>query len=82
MVMPAVLVRLRRLFDPKGQTIAKRPKLIGSKQTALVIVKTLKPICVELYKDFKQLGRVILREGGRTIAAGLVEAIFEKSEGR
>ena len=34
-----------------------------------------KPICLELYKDNKELGRFMLREGGHTIAAGLIEEV-------
>lgn len=31
-----------------------------------------RPICIELFQDFKDLGRFMLRSGGVTIAAGLV----------
>lgn len=34
-----------------------------------------RPVCVELYKDNKELGRFMLRSGGHTIAAGLIEGV-------
>uniref|UniRef100_A0A2K6JPX4 HBS1 like translational GTPase n=1 Tax=Rhinopithecus bieti TaxID=61621 RepID=A0A2K6JPX4_RHIBE len=41
-------------------------------QNALVELQTQRPIALELYKDFKELGRFMLRYGGSTIAAGVV----------
>jgi elongation factor 1 alpha-like protein len=32
-------------------------------------------VCLEVYTDFRALGRVALREGGRTIALGLVTQV-------
>ena len=44
-----------------------------TKNTSAVIELDVdRPICIELYKDFKDLGRFMLRSGGATIAAGLV----------
>lgn len=43
--------------------------------SAIVEIEVNKPICIELFKDFKALGRFMLRYGGATIAAGLVTSI-------
>lgn len=44
-----------------------------TKNTSAVIeVELERAICVELYRDVKDLGRFMLRYGGSTIAAGLV----------
>lgn len=45
-------------------------------QNALVELQTQRPIALELYKDFKELGRFMLRYGGSTIAAGVVTEVF------
>ena len=43
--------------------------------SAVVEIEVERPICVELYRDYKDLGRVMLRSGGHTIAAGLVTEV-------
>lgn len=46
--------------------------------TALVEIKISKPICVELYANYRELGRFMLRHGGTTIAAGqITETIIQ-----
>lgn len=45
--------------------------------TALVEIEPTRSVCVELYKDFKELGRFMLRSGGSTIAAGIVTDIIQ-----
>ena len=39
------------------------------------ISKGGRPVCLELYKDNKELGRFMLRSSGHTIAAGLTEGV-------
>jgi len=38
----------------------------------LVDIETSKPLCVEIFSEFKQLGRFTLRSEGKTIAGGVV----------
>lgn len=40
-----------------------------------MIIHTYKPVCVELYKDYKELGRFMLRYSSETIAAGIVTEV-------
>ena len=40
-----------------------------------MVIQTYKPVCVELYKDYKDLGRFMLRYGSETIAAGIVTEV-------
>lgn len=42
----------------------------------MVEIEFERPVCLEMYKDYKDLGRFMLRQGGHTIAAGLVEEVF------
>jgi len=73
---PATVTRLISLMDKKSASVTTRkPRMVGELETALVRIQTERPICLELYRDFKQLGRFMLRDEGRTIAAGMVEAI-------
>ena len=36
---------------------------------------TNRPIPLETFKDNKQLGRIMLRKGGETVAAGVVDEV-------
>lgn len=45
---------------------------------AIVEIQTQRPVSLELYKDYKELGRFMLRYVGSTIAAGVVTEV--KSE--
>ncbi|KAG1689341.1 HBS1-like protein [Nymphon striatum] len=55
-----------------GEIIKKKPRCLSKNSSAEIKIKTSRPICVEAYKDCKELGRITLRYGGSTIAAGLV----------
>ena len=53
-----------------------RDRLLTKGQNALVELQTQRPVALELYKDFKELGRFMLRYSGSTIAAGVVTEVF------
>lgn len=42
---------------------------------AIVEIQTQRPVSLELYKDYKELGRFMLRYVGSTIAAGVVTEV-------
>lgn len=44
--------------------------------SANVEIKINKPICVELYQNYRELGRFMLRSAGATIAAGQITDIL------
>lgn len=44
--------------------------------SAVVEIEFERPVCLEMYKDYKDLGRFMLRQGSHTIAAGLVEEVI------
>lgn len=44
--------------------------------SAVVELKINKPICVELYQSYRELGRFMLRAAGATIAAGQITEIL------
>ncbi|XP_006144401.1 HBS1-like protein isoform X1 [Tupaia chinensis] len=75
---PAVIKRLISVLNKStGEVTKKKPKLLTKGQNALVELQTQRPIALELYKDFKELGRFMLRYSGSTIAAGVVTEIKE-----
>lgn len=50
-------------------------RYLSKGQNALIELQTQRPIALELYKDFKELGRFMLRYSGSTIAAGVVTEV-------
>ncbi|XP_038841172.1 HBS1-like protein [Salvelinus namaycush] len=63
------------LHKSSGEVLKKKPKCLGKGMNAMVEIQTQRPVALELYKDFKELGRFMLRYVGSTIAAGVVTEI-------
>ena len=75
---PAVIKRLNsQLNKSTGEVVKSRPKCLLKNMSAVVELEFDRPICLELYKDYKDLGRFMLRYSGHTIAAGLVEEVLK-----
>jgi len=67
---------LAELNKSTGEVIKKNPRIIKKNTHALIKINLSRPICVEVYSDIRQLGRVMLRSAGTTIAAGLVTKVY------
>ncbi|XP_077366729.1 HBS1-like protein isoform X3 [Festucalex cinctus] len=75
---PATITKLISvLHKSSGEVLKKKPKCLGKGMNAIVEIQTQRPVALELYKDFKELGRFMLRYVGSTIAAGVVTEIKE-----
>jgi elongation factor 1-alpha len=75
----ATISELESKLDPRtGQPTEEKPKSIKTGDSAIVIIKPLRPVCIETFKDFPELGRFALRDMGTTIAAGVVREVTEK----
>ncbi|CAH3108693.1 unnamed protein product [Pocillopora meandrina] len=73
---PATIQRLCSvLHKSTGEILQKKPRCLTKNSNAEVVIHTYKPVCVELYKDYKDLGRFMLRYSGETIAAGVVTEV-------
>ncbi|XP_068197987.1 HBS1-like protein isoform X3 [Antennarius striatus] len=65
------------LHKSSGEVLKKKPKFLNKGMNAIVEIQTQRPVSLELYKDYKELGRFMLRYVGSTIAAGVVTEIKE-----
>ncbi|XP_052274805.1 HBS1-like protein isoform X1 [Dreissena polymorpha] len=75
---PAILKKLvSQLNKSTGEVVKNRPKCLTKNSSAVVEIELEYPVCVELYKDNKELGRFMLRSSGHTIAAGLIEEVLK-----
>ncbi|XP_043501802.1 HBS1-like protein isoform X1 [Polistes fuscatus] len=76
LVQPAIITKLiAQLHKSTGDVIKKKPRCLLKNSSAIIEIVTQTPVCIELYKDVKQLGRIMLRVEGTTIAAGLITKI-------
>ncbi|KAJ2005893.1 hypothetical protein GGI04_001983 [Coemansia thaxteri] len=70
--VPVVIHKIIETFDQRtGEVMKRRPRHIRKGATARVELVTETAVCLELFKDSKELGRIMLRKGGETIAAGI-----------
>jgi elongation factor 1-alpha len=68
-------------IDPRtGQPTEEKPKTIKTGDSAIVRIQPLRPIVLETFKEFPELGRFALRDSGATIAAGIVREITQKGQ--
>lgn len=66
--------------DPKtGQTAEKNPTTLKTGDVAIVKIKPTKPLVIEKYSDFPQLGRFAVRDMGETVGAGVVLEIVPRA---
>ncbi|KAI8326916.1 P-loop containing nucleoside triphosphate hydrolase protein [Blakeslea trispora] len=75
---PASIVKLVEILDKStGEVVKKNPRILSKGMTAKVHIKLSQhPIPLETFKDNKQLGRIMLRKDGETVAAGVVNKIL------
>eukprot|EP01025_Chloroclados_australasicus_P032937 TRINITY_DN3345_c1_g1_i1.p1 TRINITY_DN3345_c1_g1~~TRINITY_DN3345_c1_g1_i1.p1 ORF type:complete len:625 (+),score=99.89 TRINITY_DN3345_c1_g1_i1:195-2069(+) len=66
------------LLDAKtGEVVKQSPKVILKNQSAVVEITVNNGLCVEAYSDYKALGRLALRQSGKTVAVGIISEISE-----
>ena len=74
---PAVVERLVCTLDKKGAKVdGPPPRALCSNGAAALVLRLERPACLELFADCRSMGRLVLREAGRTLAAGVVTALL------
>lgn len=72
----AKISKVLTVFDKNGEPSTKRKaKHLIAKQSAIVEIETERKLPLQLFKENKMMGRIVLRKEGRTVAAGVVEKI-------
>jgi elongation factor 1-alpha len=70
---------LLKKIDPRsGQVVEEHPSFLKTGDAAWVRMEPLRPIAIETYTDFPELGRFAVRDMGTTVAAGVVKEITQK----
>ncbi|HUY01117.1 MAG TPA: translation elongation factor EF-1 subunit alpha [Candidatus Deferrimicrobium sp.] len=63
-------------MDPRsGQVIQEKPDFLKQGEGGLVRFVPIRPMVIEKFKEFPQLGRFAVRDMGRTVAVGVVTEI-------
>ena len=74
---PGTLKKLVSVLNKSsGEVVKTKPRCLTGNQSAVVEVVTQRPVPIELYKNYRELGRFMLRAGGNTLAAGMVTEIL------
>lgn len=70
---PAVLRKLvATVHKATGEILHKHPRQLTANSAAIVDVTFERPVCLEPFRRVKDLGRLLLRADGRTVASGIV----------
>lgn len=69
-------VELSKKLDPRtNQVTEENPQFLKKNDAAVVKLSPIKKACIENFKDFPELGRIAVRDMGRTVAVGVVLGI-------
>lgn len=72
---------LQKRLDPRtGQVAEENPQTLKTGDAAIVKITPKRPLVIERYKDFPQLGRFAVRDMGQTVAAGVVDDVRKKAD--
>lgn len=75
--LDAYITDLISFVDQTDGTISKKkPRFLIASQSALVLIETALPICIETFQASRDFGRILLRRNGETIAVGIVSEIL------
>ncbi|MFA4645801.1 translation elongation factor EF-1 subunit alpha [Pyrococcus kukulkanii] len=74
--IPVRFEQLLAKLDPRtGNIVEENPQFIKTGDSAIVILRPMKPVVLEPVKEIPQLGRFAIRDMGMTVAAGMVISI-------
>ena len=72
------ITQLVSLLNAKtGEVTKPKPRALLKEQTAVVEITASRSLCLETYADYRALGRIALRDLGRTLAVGTVTELLQ-----
>ncbi|MHA2163971.1 MAG: elongation factor 1-alpha C-terminal domain-related protein, partial [Candidatus Thorarchaeota archaeon] len=70
------------LDQASGQLLEENPDFVKKGESMIAKLIPLKPMVIETYKQFPQLGRFAVRDMGMTVAVGVVTKVTKKKMGK
>lgn len=71
--LSATLIELVATLDSKtGEELKRKPRVLGKGVTATVRLALTAPVAMEPFAQNRDMGRVVLRMRGESVAAGIV----------
>ncbi|KAJ3160860.1 HBS1-like protein [Geranomyces michiganensis] len=78
----ATITKLVAVLDRATGAVAKKnPRALTKGMSATVEVRTRRPICLDVYRKSRELGRFLMRSGLVTVAGGVVQEILSYEKG-
>ncbi|TMW59566.1 hypothetical protein Poli38472_004635 [Pythium oligandrum] len=73
---PVTITRLVSILAKSGEVEKRKPRCITREKSAVVQITCPRPLCLETFTSYRQLGRFTLRDRGVTLAAGIITEIL------
>lgn len=75
-----VQVKVKRILNlinnSTGEIIKNRPKFLARHQSGMVEIESEMLMCLEKFTNYKFLGKVTLRDNGKTVMSGVVTELI------
>ena len=69
---------VKKINPATGETVQEKPDFIKNGDVAVIKIKPIQPVVIELQKDIPQLARFAIRDSGSTVAAGMCIELVKK----
>ncbi|MAE43059.1 translation elongation factor EF-1 subunit alpha [Candidatus Woesearchaeota archaeon] len=74
------VIKIEKKLDPaSGETKEENPDFIKNGDAAIVKIKPMQPMVIEVQKEIPQMARFAIRDSGTTVAAGMCIDLVKKS---
>jgi elongation factor 1 alpha-like protein len=74
---PIIIHSIHSIIDKVTGAVVKRsPRVLPRHSTAIVELTTRNKICLELFRNYRELGRFTLRRGNESVACGICVKLY------
>lgn len=74
--VPCFVNKIYNIQSNSGEIVERKVRLVSRKQNAEVRIVCQKKICVDTFEKNKKFGRFLIRDGGKTIAMGVIKELI------